>query len=395
VKQILKRVSSYRVRHIIKHPLTSLSTINIQQRKEVEIFSRLPSKTIDADHMDIAFIVPNPIKGSGGHRNMFRAIKNLKNFGHSLTVYYTQTEENPLSIKNKVSDYFYDMHDILFMRFKENLAYHDICFATWWETAYILKKNSHKIKHPFYFVQDFEPSFMPIGDGYLLAEATYTFGFTHICSGQWCFDFLKRKYNAEAYFFQFPVDNNIYNTKNKRTKKNKNILFFAKPEMPRRCFTLGIEGLNVFSKIRPDVEIILFGSNAIVEEQIPFKFTYKGILPTLDDLANLYLNADLGIVFSPTNPSLVPYEMLSCGCPIADINYDNPLAKYGYDESTVFLLDINPYSMGEQLVLILDDKYTLRKKAFSGMEFVKNNFTTEFEMAKTIENILQQKISNK
>ena len=86
----------------------------------------------------------------------------------------------------------------------------------------------------------------------------------------------------------------------------------------------------------------MYGSNHIDQETIPFTATVKKMLPTLHDLADLYRNATLGIVFSTTNPSLVPYEMMACGCPVADLDANNALAKYGDDINNVFLFNTYP-----------------------------------------------------
>ena len=46
------------------------------------------------------------------------------------------------------------------------------------------------------------------------------------------------------------------------------------------------------------------------------------LLPTIKDLADLYRESTIGMVFSTTNPSLVPYEMMACGLPVIDLKTD-------------------------------------------------------------------------
>jgi len=364
----------------------------LAKKWQKEVFNKKANKKIDVNHLDIAFIIPAPIKGSGGHRNFFRAIKFLKKSGHNLTVYYTETNQDAKTVRDNVSQWFYDMSGIPFIEYKGEMGYHDVAICTFWKTAYDIQKNINKIKYPFYFVQDFEPMFSQMGSDYILAENTYKFGFHHICSGPWCKDFLINKYHADAEYFQFPVDKKIYNTNKPRTKKNKNIIFFAKPEMPRRCCDLGLKALEYFHNLRPDVEIITFGSNNLSANQLPFKATCVGLLPTIEDLADLYRNADFGLVFSTTNPSLVPYEMMSCGCPVGDLDLDLALSKYGNSKDNVFLLDSIPEKMGQQLADIFDSPKEMEKKAKSGKNFVEKEFPTEEEMGKIVENIIKSKI---
>lgn len=356
------------------------------------VYSRMPSGELELAHLNIAFIVPKPIKGSGGHRNFYRAIKYLHEFGHDMTVYYTQTSEHADVVKQKVSDWFYDMTDIPYICYDGTLGYHDVCVATWWETVYLVKKNIEKVKFPFYYVQDFEPAFYPVCSNYILAENSYKQGFSHICSGKWCRDFLQEKYHAEAEYFQFPVDTSIYHTGVKRTKKELNIIFFAKPDLDRRCFELGILALQQVKELVPEVEIFLFGSNYVNAKDVPFEAERLGLLPTLEDLASLYRNADLGIVFSTTNPSLVPYEMLSCGCAVADLDLDGALSKYGDMEDNVFLCSPEPDIMARQIRDILADKAEMHRRAEHGRQWVLRSFPDELAMAHTVEQMIKNKI---
>lgn len=369
------------------------TTKNIQNEAWFkQVFSRLQSETTDSTHLNIAFIVPAPIKGSGGHRNIYRAVKFLKKNGHDLTVYYINTELDADTVKQQISDWFYDMEDIPFIHYEGQLGYHDVCVATWWETAYAIINNRTKIKYPFYFVQDYEPSFYPTSSAYILCENTYKQGFMHICSGPWCKAFLNNKYNARAEYFQFPVDRNVYNMSEKRTKTNQNIIFFAKPEMPRRCYEIGIQALQEFHKLAPNVEIILFGSNNVGD--VSFPVTKLGILPTIQDLASLYRNADLGIVFSTTNPSLVPYEMMHCGLPVVDLDLEFALSKYGNNNDTVFLFDSRPNVMAKQIFESLNNKALLEIKKKSALDWVMKEFPSEDEMGQIVQSIIVNEVKN-
>lgn len=342
-------------------------------------------------NLDIAFIVPKPIKGGGGHRNIFRAVKYLSDFGHKVTVYCTNSDHSSAKIKENVSNWFYDMGSIEFKIYRGKVGYHDAAIATWWETAYIVQKEKYKFKEIFYFVQDFEPYFYPISSNYFLAENTYKLGFSHICSGPWCKTILKEKYKAEAVSFQFPLNTSIYNSSYIRKKKEKNILFFAKPQMPRRCFELGVKALYEFKKKMPDIEIIMYGSDQLDSSMVPFPVTILNIVPTLQELAELYANADLGIVFSTTNPSLIPFEMMSCGCPVADLDLDFALNKYGNSRDNVFLLSPQPEIFAEKLVEIMENAEERMKKREHSMKWVKDEFPTEIEMAKFVESSIINK----
>ena len=191
--------------------------------------------------------------------------------------------------------------------------------------------------------------------------------------------------------FQFPLNTSIYNSSYIRKKKEKNILFFAKPQMPRRCFELGVKALYEFKKKMPDIEIIMYGSDQLDSSMVPFPVTILNIVPTLQELAELYANADLGIVFSTTNPSLIPFEMMSCGCPVADLDLDFALNKYGNSRDNVFLLSPQPEIFAEKLVEIMENAEERMKKREHSMKWVKDEFPTEIEMAKFVESSIINK----
>ena len=48
------------------------------------------------------------------------------------------------------------------------------------------------------------------------------------------------------------------------------------------------------------------------------------------------------MVFSTTNPSLVPYEMMACGLPVIDLKTDISIYSYGDKENVVVLSEPDP-----------------------------------------------------
>ncbi len=123
-----------------------------------------------------------------------------------------------------------------------------------------------------YFVRDFEPWFSAMGSAYLLAESTYRQGLYCITYGPWCETVLRRDFGAEADHFRFPVDRGVYHPR-PRAKPNRNVLFFAKPEIPRRCFELGVQALERLHKARPDLEIVFYGSPFARYHRVDFPVT--------------------------------------------------------------------------------------------------------------------------
>ena len=128
-------------------------------------------------------------------------------------------------------------------------------------------------------------------------------------------------------------------------------------------------------KAVPDTKVEFFGSSNNVDLGLVAKNV--GLLPTLDDLANKYRSARVGIAFSPTNPSLVPYEMMACGLPVIDIDIPgSPMYKYGENP----LLQPPMYSLEEmcgKVVSLLGDSNKWQETSQAGLEFIKTMPTPE------------------
>ncbi|MDR2489368.1 MAG: glycosyltransferase [Desulfovibrio sp.] len=347
-----------------------------------------PPETYDPARLDIAWVLPNLMPNSGGHRNILRAAHHLSLFGHRVALYIMNTDQSAQKLSEDIKSHYYPFTGAV-TPYNGVIAACDALFATHWSTVETVMRHADSAAERMYFVQDFEPYFVPMSSEFIKAENTYRQGFYHICSGPWCERFLKRDYSAEADSFLFPVDRTVYHPR-ERVKDNKNIVFFAKPEMMRRCYELGLETLQAFHKLRPDVEILFFGSRNVDARRISFPVTTCSTLPTLDDLAALYANADLGLVFSTTNPSLVPYEMMACGLPVVDLDRGDNHYNYGERRDIALLADPRPETMARQMAGLLDDKKELARRRANGLEFV-NTFPTEEEMARRVESLITRR----
>jgi glycosyltransferase involved in cell wall biosynthesis/SAM-dependent methyltransferase len=348
-----------------------------------------PAAAPNASPRRVSWIVPELIVGGGGHRNIFRAAYQLEQLGYEIEIYFNDSRRDSRELERLIHAHFYPLHAKVAC-YDGNIDHCDVLFATHWSTVKPALDNRERAREVMYFVQDFEPLFYPMGSEYLLAENTYRQGLYHITTGSWCEQILKNNYGADADHFQFPIDTSIYFPQ-KRTNSRRRILFFAKPEMPRRCFSLGLQVLEEFHRLRPDVEKVFFGSPAVDRESLRFPVTVAGILD-LEGLANLYCNADLGLVFSPTNPSLVPYEMMACGLPVVDLQTEAGALNYGKVRNTVLLTDIDPLRAAAQMADLLAEPAELHARSLRGREFV-GSFPTEHAMGARIAELIVQRLA--
>ncbi len=344
------------------------------------------------DRKKIDWIIPGLILGGGGHRNILRAAYFLERFGHDVALHFVATEQSSDELKYLVNKHFYAFEGNV-DRYDGIGRFSDVLFATHWSTvdaAFNLRGMTQEI---MYFVQDFEPMFTPMGTEYILAENTYRRGLYCITSGPWCERILKRDFGAEADSFQFPVDRSVYYPRTK-TKTNRNVVFFAKPEMPRRCFELGAMMLRHFHALAPDVEIVMFGSSHVDVDLLGFPATIRSLVPTLDGLAQIYSDADIGIAFSTTNPSLVPYEIMACGTPVVDLGRPGNEANYADRFDLALLADPDPAQMAEQIFQLLHAPEDLEARSKAGLEFV-GTFPDEEQMARRVEDLILTRLSRR
>jgi len=344
--------------------------------------------------LKIGWIVPGLIIGGGGHRNILRAAYHLEQFGHDVRLYFSDTDMSEADLRRTVRQHFYHFEGPV-KRFAGRANGEDVLMATHWSTVALAQSVASDVGEIMYFVQDFEPAFYPMGSEYILAENTYRKGLYAITSGPWCEHVLKRDYGMEADSFRFPVDGEIYRpAASGDASRAKRVLFFAKPEMARRCFLIGTMALQEFHRIRSDYEILFFGSGSAKQHPQPYPVTYLDIVPTLDDLARLYATSAAGLVFSTTNPSLVPYEMMACGLPVIDLDRPGNEVNYDNRRDIALLADADPARMAADMAALLDDPAALAARSARGIEFAAT-FPSEEEMARRVEALIVARMARR
>jgi len=291
----------------------------------------------DRKSLRLNWLMPPPGKGSGGHMNIFRFIKYAEEAGHECRIYlyadggggsidpiYEQMGDSYPKIKAEMSW----LNDNL------EMAEADAIFATSWPTAYASYNAPTNAKR-FYFVQDYEPFFFPIGTMHSLAENTYRFGFYGITAGGWLAQKLHNEYGMQTTAFGFGADKATYAYTN--SKKRKEIFFYARPYTERRGFEMGIMALDLFHKKHPDYTINLAGWD-VSDYAIPFPYVNLQTLE-ISELSGLYNRCAAGLVMSLTNMSLLPLELLSCGTiPVVNegdnnrLVSDNPYIAYSSND---------------------------------------------------------------
>ena len=319
------------------------------------------------DHLlDIAWVIPQVFKGSGGHTNIFRHIAYLSEFGHRNTIYcddFSGQFRSDGELQDYIQEHFVDTKARVFRHWK--LQPCDVVLATHWSTAYPVREFPHCSKK-FYFVQDYEPLFHPISYEYLRAENTYRLGFSCVTLGRWLTHLLRERYSADCDYFNFAVDNTAYFVRPDVTPQRR-IAFYSQPDKPRRCFDLGIQALEIVHRLHPEVEIVLFGSKAKPAFAVSFPHLNLGVISPRE-CADLYRSSSVGLILSASNPSLIPVEMMACGCPVVDLDRENNW--FDYEPGSVSLADATPEALAQAITRLLEDDHACETQVRRALQMV-------------------------
>ena len=257
--------------------------------------------------MKIGWCLPD-VKGtgSGGIKTIIDIVKYLSKF-------HDQVLTIPHTDRPVIEHYYGNLPDNVTVQRHFDDDY-DLLIATWWETAKAVRLAS--AKHRAYFIQDSEYMFYPASSNYYKAKETYSYGLTPITMGRWL-----GKHFESSYSIDFCVDTDIYKDLG---KQKDSLCFLYQPQKPHRLAEIGLEALKIVKQSLPELKIWCYGSNPCGDDEKRYpEFDFLGQL-SLTGCNLLYNKCKLGVCFSATNPSRIPFEMMSAGCQPLDINnYDD------------------------------------------------------------------------
>lgn len=313
--------------------------------------------SFDPDALSIVWIIPDFEKGGGGHTTIFRMIKLLALRGHRQTVLISNraSRRDGAEARDMIfRDFFVSYIEVHYLEELEDdeLEEPDVVVATSFETvAPAMHIDASK---RFYFVQDYEPNFHPAGTLALLAENTYKVDIDCICASPW----LKEKMECHgrwATSFHLAVDDTVYfpaiPAGDRDTAGVPRIVLYGRAFTARRCVELAVAALIRLAELGVMFHVdIIHGDSLPDELTLPFSNARYATL-TPQELADLYRKGTLGLVFSATNYSLMPQEMLACGLEVVDIITESTTATY--PDSVVHLVEPDPLLIANKLRSLL------------------------------------------
>lgn len=313
----------------------------------------------------IAWVMPHPGKGSGGHRTIIQNVNALLRAGYECDIYVEEDMvSTPEMVKEKINEYYEKCDANVYVGIRMRKEY-DILFATGWQIVDFVKQVPAKRKA--YFIQDFEPWFFPMGDQYLITENSYRYGFKPVTIGRWLAHKMLAEYNNPVKYFDFGADLNVYKKLDNIEKENA-ICFVYQPEKSRRCDYIGLKALRIVKALRPDVKIYLYGSS-VVPNQIDLDCTNLNIIP-IEQCNELYNKCKVGVCMSSSNPSRIPFEMMAAGLPVVELYKENNI--YDLPDEGVLLSRTTPEAIASAILHLLDNPEECQKMSEFGTNYMKD-----------------------
>ena len=312
----------------------------------------------------IAWVIPYPGRGSGGHRTIIQNVNALIRHGYECDIY---VEDNGISTSQQVAkeiDEYYEtcaanVYSGIYLRCE-----YDLIFQTGWQVIDFVKSLESDLKG--YFIQDYEPWFFPMGDKYIDIENSYRLGYKNLTIGKWLSHKMMDEFNSPSQYFDFCADLNVYKPLD-NVKKENAICYIFQPEKPRRCDVLALKALKLVKEIKKDVKIYVYGSNT--DKPIDFEVERLGIIP-IEKCNELYNKCVVGLCMSASNPSRIPFEMMAAGLPVVELYRENNL--YDFPDDAVLLAEPSCEGVATALIYLLENEEVRSCMSAAGIRYMKD-----------------------
>ena len=327
---------------------------------------KTPNEEMDLARLKISWVIPKFKPGDGGHMTIFRIAHYLEKFGHEISLYIQNPRVHDSSSKAKetINQHFQPFNGAIEL-FTDTLpnAVGDILIATDRFTCYPVNAMTG-FRKKFYFVQDYETLFYPMGSEALLTDATYGFEFDCLCAGEWLHQLMETKFDRWSISWPLAYDKSVYGVNDRVTRESSRIAFYARLATPRRAVELGFMALEILRQRGVSFEVDFFGAG-LGKMDLGYGYVDHGVL-NAESLAALYQKSTIGLVFSTTNHSLINKEMMACGLPVVDLNVDS--VKANFPEDTVAFAYPTPDGIANTIQALLKDRS--RQNRFCNCGFV-------------------------
>ncbi len=319
---------------------------------------------------------------------IFRIAHFLEKFGHEVCLFiqHPSSHDTAEAARETINKHFQPFSGPIEL-FSETLpkAIGDALIATDRFTCYPVNAMTG-FRKKFYFVQDYETLFYPMGTEALITDATYSFEFDCLCAGEWLHEIMTTRFGRWSIAWPLSYDGSIYEVNEKVERASNRIAFYARFYTPRRAAELGFLALEILKQRGVEFEVDFFGDD-IGKMKLGYDHVNHGVVD-VTGLAEIYQKATIGVVFSTTNHSLVNKEMMACGLPVVDLDVDS--VNMIFPKDAMAFANPTPEGIANTIQALLEDKSKQVEIADAGRSFVRRSSWEN--SARIIENAIKERV---
>jgi glycosyltransferase involved in cell wall biosynthesis len=256
----------------------------------------------------VGWVMTPPGAGSGGHTTLFRMIEALEVRGHRCVAFiYDKNGVDVERVTESAARHWPWVHPE-FRDARAGIDGVDAVVATGWESAHVIVKYGTEPMRRLYFIQDCEPYFYGKGAEYEFAAMTYRLPFRRVALGEMLDAMISEFTGLTSDVVPFGCDSEVYRLPDGDVPRS-GIVFYCRPDFPRRGYELAAVALMLFHRMHPEQEIHVYGARP---RGLDIPLTFHGRMTT-GELNELYGRTIAGLAMSFTNITLVAEEMLAAG----------------------------------------------------------------------------------
>lgn len=256
----------------------------------------------------LGWVCTPPAPGSGGHTTLFRMIEALERRGHRCVLYLYDKHGVDVAATTAVIRAHWPRLRATVRDVSAGIDGMDAVVASGWESAHVIVRYGREPIRRLYFIQDYEPYFYGHGSQYELAAMTYRLPLRRIALGEMLDAMITDATGLGNDVVPFGCDSRVYRLPDPEVARS-GIVFYSRPDFPRRGYELACVALRLFHELHPDQAIHVYGARP---RGLDIPVTFHGRLTT-GELNDLYGRTVAGLAMSFTNITLVAEEMLAAG----------------------------------------------------------------------------------
>jgi glycosyltransferase involved in cell wall biosynthesis len=343
--------------------------------------------------LSIAIVTRAPIaQTGGGYKNIFTLANRLADRGHDVHIYVETIAHLAGLTDSEIVAFCHRYFGSSTARVHvghDQILPSDIALATNWPTAYTVN-NLTTTKCKAYFIQDFEPDFYDRSDPeYERAEQTYELPLKKITLGKYLQTLFSKRDRVAVPQIPFSLDLSIFCNLRIRQQSPIRVLFFARPDLKRRAYPVGVEALRILAGACPEVEIAFYG----MSEPEDLGFAYQNLGELSPEQVTREMNrSHIHLSFSLTNISWVPFEAMACGCSVVEAKVPSIEAWTEDETESCVLVEPNARAVADALIKLVRNPQMRDRVAARGEKYVAAISATWEESCEQLEKILLQAV---